>query len=328
MAWSADETIDTPTNGNLTLGGDGITSGNNLFKFDAGTLTLGGVNTIESMDVDGGTNIITGNTTLDGETEFGYNRLYVGDGDAVASCFGTLVIQPGAVLDVIGNFNDTFVIGRDSASGGRIIQNGGTFTFNPSNNHVMVLGATGNPNLRAEYDMNGGLLDMSGGQLSVGWAPQTGSIGFMNQSGGVITNVNNICIPFINSGNGLGVYTLGGGSVYLLGGGIVNNGPNYVINLGGGTVGAETSWSSSLNMNLTNLNGSVTFNPAGNTITLSGVLSGNGGFAVAGGGTLELSGANAYTGDTIVDAGSTLQLDVTGSEVLVRFVWPTGPRSI
>ena len=74
MAWSTDETIDTPTNGNLTLGG-AITSGDNLFKFDAGTLTLGGTNTIESLDIDGGTNIITGNTTINGNG-IGYDRLY------------------------------------------------------------------------------------------------------------------------------------------------------------------------------------------------------------------------------------------------------------
>ncbi len=66
-------------------------------------------------------------------------------------------------------------------------------------------------------------------------------------------------------------------------------------------------------MNLTNLNGSVMFSPAGNTIALSGALSGNGGLIVNGSGILELSGANTYTGDTIVNAGSTLQLDVTGS---------------
>src|ERR1019366_8655748 len=110
MAWNADVTIDTPTNGNLTLN-DAITSGNNLFKIDAGTLTLGGVNTIESMDINGGTNIIAGNTTLNGNF-VGYDRLYVGDGDSIGHCNGTLVIQPGAVFDVTGNFNDTFVIGR------------------------------------------------------------------------------------------------------------------------------------------------------------------------------------------------------------------------
>jgi len=49
-------------------------------------------------------------------------------------------------------------------------------------------------------------------------------------------------------------------------------------------------------MNLTGINGPVTFNPAGNTITLSGALSGTGGLTVAGGGTLELSGAKQLHG--------------------------------
>jgi autotransporter-associated beta strand protein len=66
-------------------------------------------------------------------------------------------------------------------------------------------------------------------------------------------------------------------------------------------------------MNLTGLNGSVTFNPAGNVIILSGVLSGNGGLIVDGPGMLELSGANTYSGDTVVNAGSMLQLDIVGS---------------
>ena len=54
-----------------------------------------------------------------------------------AGCNGTLDIQPGAVLNVIGSFNDTFVIGRDGGSG-TVIQNGGTFTFNPANNAYYV----------------------------------------------------------------------------------------------------------------------------------------------------------------------------------------------
>jgi len=311
MAWNADETLDTPANGNLTLGG-AITSGNNLFKIDAGTLTLAGTNAFESMDINGGTNIITGNTTLNGNY-VGYDRLYVGDGDSIAHCNGTLVIQPGAVLDVTGNFNDTFVIGRDGGSG-TIIQNGGTFIYNPSDDQRILLGATGDSATRAEYDMKGGLLDMSGWNFSVGWGNQTGSIGFLNQVGGVITNVNEIRIPTTGGGAGLGVYTLSGGSVYLLGGGIVNDGPSYVINLGGGTVGAEANWLSSLSMNLTGSNGPVTFNPAGYTITLGGQLYGTGGLTVAGSGTLQLAGANIYTGDTVVNAGGTLELSATGGD--------------
>jgi autotransporter-associated beta strand protein len=276
-----------------------MAAANGLTTTGVGTLMLGGTNLFAGLSVNGGTTTITGTTTINGTG----GRIYVGDGDYLAGCNGTLVIQPGAVLNITGTFGDTFVIGRDDASGGMIIQNGGTFTFDPSNNQRMLLGATSNPNLRAEYDMNGGLLDMSGWNFSVGWGNQTGSTGLLHQIGGVITNVNEIRIPTTGGGNGLGVYTLSGGSVYLLGGGIVNDGPSYAINLGGGTVGTEANWASSLNINLTNLNGSVTFDTTANTITLSGVLSGSGGLAKAGSGTLELSGTNTYTGDTTVNAG-------------------------
>ena len=135
--------------------------------------------------------------------------------------------------------------------------------------------------------------------------------GVVNQVSGVITNVNNLWVGF---GNGLAVYTLSGGSIYIGANGITTTtSGTYDINLGGGTVGAEASWSSPLNMNLTNLNGSVTFDPgAGNTITLSGALSGSGGLTVTDSGTLDLSGGYSYTGDTTVNAGI-LELDETGS---------------
>ena len=105
---------------------------------------------------------------------------------------------------------------------------------------------------------------------------------------------------------------LSGGSTFIRYIVITTPSVNYAIILGGGTVGAYTSWASSLNMNLTNLNGSVTFDTAGNQITLSGTLSGDGGLTVTGGGILELSGTNTYTGDTVVNQG-TLQLDAPGS---------------
>ena len=71
-------------------------------------------------------------------------------------------------------------------------------------------------------------------------------------------------------------------------------------------------WASALNMSLSGVNGAVTFDTAGNTINLTGSLSGPGGLGVVGGGILELGGANTFAGDMTVTAG-TLQLDVTGS---------------
>jgi autotransporter-associated beta strand protein len=311
MAWSASQAIATPANGNLIFGGD-ITSSTDtsLVKTDVGTLTLGGINTITSWDLNGGTTIISGDTTINGD---GNGRIYVGDGDAIADCDGTLVIQNGGVLTINGSFGDTFVIGRDSGSG-TVIQNGGIFNFNMANG-LMLICATSEAGTTAAYDMNGGVLNMGGQSLSVGFAVNGATTtGYLNQVGGVITNLYNLELPALFGGNGLGIYTLSGGSIYIGGNGITSTGgsDNYTINLGGGTVGAYASWSSSLNMNLTNLNGSVTFDTAGNTITLSGALSGNGGLAKIGSGTLNLSGADTYTGDTTINAGS-LELDATGS---------------
>ena len=317
MSWSVSSLdIDTPANGNLVFGG-AITStaDYSLNKTSAGTLTLSGTNSIAGLGVNGGTNIITGNTTINGNGDAN-DRIYVADGDFLNGCKGTLVIQPGATLAMTGAFGDQFVIGRDSGSG-TVIQNGGTFTFNPSSmpsgNLRMLVGATGSSATRAEYDMNAGLLNLSGCNLSIGWGNQTGTTGLVNQVGGVITNVNEIRLPTTGGGTGWGVYTLSGGGVYILGGGIVKDGSSYAINLGGGTVGAEANWASALNMTLTGSNGPVTFDTMPNTITLSGVLSGNGGLTKVGSGTLELSGAaNTYKGDTTVNAGI-LKLDVAGS---------------
>ena len=261
------------------------------------------------MGINGGTNIITGNTTINGNGD-GNDRLYLGDGDFLGGCNGTLVIQPGAVLSVTGSFGDTFVIGRDSGSG-TLIQNGGTFTFNPANNQVMLICATGDTRTRSAYDMNGGLLDMRGNTLTVGWGA-TLVTGVVNQANGVITNVGNLVIPQTSGANGLGVYTLSGGSLYIGAGGITTAGgaSRYAINLGGGTVGASQSWSSALNMNLTGANGSVTFDTKTNTITLSGSLSGSGGLIKVGAGTLTLGGTNEITswdinGGTTMLTGST-----------------------
>ena len=310
LAASQDITIDTPTNGNLTLDGN-VTSGNNIFKIDAGTLTLSGTNAIQNIDFNGGTNIISGSTTING-TGAGYSRFYVADGDSVNNCTSTLIIQPGAELAVTGSFYDAAVIGRDSGTG-TVIQNGGTFTY-AAGSHLFLVGASGTSiATRAEYHMNGGVFDMSTYKLGVGLGVNGYAItGAVYQVGGVITNVGNLDLGTLTS-DGYGEYDLTGGSIYIGSGGITTYNNNYGINLGGGTVGAEANWTSSLNMTLTGNNGPVTFNPAGSNITLSGVLSGSGGLTVDGSGVLELSGANKYTGDTTVNTGSTLQLDVTGS---------------
>jgi autotransporter-associated beta strand protein len=306
---SQDITIDTPTNGNIVLGGD-ITSTSWLTKTGNGTLTLGGNATFGAVSASGGTNIITGTTTFNGQG--GGHKFYIADGPFISQCKNTVILQPNATLSVIGSYGDAGVIGRDSGSG-TFIQNGGTFNFNPANQVYLFIGASGNTATHSEYDMKGGLFDMNSKTLGIALGANAAITCTLNQTGGVITNVDTLYFsPFFTQGHG--IYNLSGGTLYLgIGGIIVYSGGGYELNLGGGTIAAQGSWSSALNMNLTGSNGPVTFNPQGNTITLTGTLSGSGGLRMDGAGTLELSGPNTYTGDTTVTAGSTLQLDVTGS---------------
>jgi fibronectin-binding autotransporter adhesin len=260
------------------------------------------------LEVDGGTNFITGNTTVTGT---GGSRTYVANANYVGGSVGTLVIQNGATLTMDGNFADAFVIGRDGGTG-TVIQNGGAFNFNMANQNYIFVGAGNNPATRGVYNMNGGVLDMNGKTLGLGLGVNVAVTGVVNQVSGVITNVGQIFLDSFFS-TGYSIFNLTGGSLYIGSGGIVvQAGGGYEIYLGGGTVGASANWGSALNMSLTGTGGAVTFSPAGNTITLSGVLSGAGGLTVSGSGVLALAGANTYTGDTTVNNG-TLRLDSTGA---------------
>jgi len=311
MAWNASKTIDTPANGNLSLGGNITTSPNDLAKTGAGTLTLGGVDSFAGYAVNDGTNIITGNITANGT---GGSRFVLANANIAYN--GTLVIQPGATLNVIGNWTDAGVIGRDAGKG-TVTQNGGTFNFNMGNQPWLFVGAAGFPGTVATYNMNGGILDMNGKQLGLALAVNNVTVtGVVNQASGVITNVGQLYLGVVGGQQGYGNYNLTGGSLYIGAGGITSDSGIYLLNLGGGTVGALANWSSPLNMTLTGNNGPVTFNPGGNTITLSGSLSGSGGLTMGGPGTLELSGANTFTGDTTVSVG-TLKLDQAGTSASV-----------
>jgi autotransporter-associated beta strand protein len=301
---SADVNVDTPANGNLVINGNIASTNNTLYKVGGGTLVMNGNNTFAGFDVDGGTNVIMGNTTVSGT---GGTRAYVANGDYVGGSVGTLVIQNGATFAFNGSFGDAYVIGRDTGVG-RLVQNGGVFDYNPANQNNLFIGAGNNPSTRGQYDMNGGILNLNGKTLGIALGVNVAVTGVVNQVSGVITNVGQILFdPFFTTGHG--IYNLSGGSLYIGSGGItVQPGGSYEINLGGGTIGASAGWSSSLDMTLTGNNGPVTFNPGGNTILLSGVLSGTGGLTVSGAGTLELSGENTYTGTTLVNQG-TLKLD-------------------
>ena len=284
---------------NYTLSGSGAIAGSTILtKLGAGTLTLAAAGTHNSFQVNGGSVVVSTNLTINGVN----GTFYVGNGGnlgGVANCSGALTINAGAALVMTGTFADNAVIGRDSGSGS-VVQNGGLFRVAVG---ALYIGATG---ARASYAMNGGTLDMGNNTLGICLAFGGSLTGALNQAGGVITNVNTLQAGSLGT-YGTGLYTLSGGRIVVGAGGITSQSGKYQLNLGGGTLGSSASWASSLNMNLTNLNGSVTFDAAANmTNTLSGALSGNGGLSKAGAGTLILSGTNTYAGATAVSNGTLL----------------------
>lgn len=118
---------------------------------------------------------------------------------------------------------------------------------------------------------------------------------------------------------GAGSLTLSGANTYL-GGTIINGGTVSVgsdgnlgdaagaLTFGGGTLLTTNSFTS--NRSVTLNAGGGTFNTSGNSLTLSGNMSGVGALTKVGAGTLTLSGTNNYSGGTTVTAGI-LQGDTT-----------------
>lgn len=281
----------------------GIVATNDLTKSGSGMLTVGGANTFAGLIVNGGTLTVTGKSTIAGN---GATHFFLGNADPGYD--GTLDIENGATVAVTGTFADNFVIGRDGGSG-TVVQNGGNFSYNPANASYLFVGASSLAATRSAYKMNGGLLNLNGKILSVGFGNGVVVTGAVSQVGGVITNVGTLALPGLGT-SGFGQYTLSGGSLYIGAGGITSTSGKYDIQLRGGTVAASASWASSLDMKLTGANSAVTFNTAANTVTLSGALSGGGGLTKAGSGTLVLSGVLSYGGDTTINAGF-LQLNRT-----------------
>ena len=98
-----------------------------------------------------------------------------------------------------------------------------------------------------------------------------------------------------------GIYNLEGGLLVLKS--LVKGSGTAQFNFGGGTLEASGDFSTALDMTLTGTGGDAKIDTVGYTVTLSGVLSGEGGLEKQGAGTLILSGKNTYMGDTSVLAG-------------------------
>ena len=139
-----------------------------------------------------------------------------------------------------------------------------------------------------------------------------------NLSGGVVT------AQGIQIGSAGGTFTsnptnqvnITGGTLFLDASNInlaKSTGTKYAVSLSGGTIAATADWSPACNapLNLTNINGDVTFQAANVNgtpcdLAIASALTGTGGFKKTGAGTLTLTGTNTYSGVTAINAGAIL----------------------
>ncbi len=134
--------------------------------------------------------------------------------------------------------------------------------------------------------------------------------GAFTQSGG--TNVVSGWLFLAQNAGSMGRYNLNAGLLTIAGGMVAGSG-NAAFDLGAGTLQASGPWSSSVDITLTDSGQAGTINMAGNSITLSGDISGGGGLTINGAGSLVLAGSNSYAGTTTVESGT---LIVAGADAI------------
>ena len=149
----------------------------------------------------------------------------------------------------------------------------------------------------SSYNLSGGTFNATSSDLIVG---DNGN-GSFNQSGGIA----NLQGFRLTNANVKGTLDLTGGTLNLAADGIYSgSAPSTPLaEFGGGTLQAVSTFSITVPTILTG-SGQQNINTQGNTITLSGVVSGTGGIDKLGSGTLSLSNSNSYAGGTTINAGT------------------------
>ena len=277
------------SSGVLTISGVISNSGNrSLTKLGTGTLALNGANTFSNGLILSAGTVIVGNNAAAGT-----GTLSLGTGTIQAGVAG--ITLPNAVT-LSGNttFSGTQNLnfsGAANLSGSRILT-----VLNPSTTFSGVISGGGNLITKA----GAGTLTLSG----------------TNTFGGGLTITNGTVVLDSNAAAGTGTITVGDvlttstspASLFLsaTAGRTVTNpisvpvGSTGLRTIGGlNTTGVNTfSGTVSLGTNLT------LTEPAGGTLSFTGVVSGAGGLTKTGAGIVSLGNANTFTGATLVSAGT------------------------
>jgi autotransporter-associated beta strand protein len=279
--------------GEPTVGGNGGFGGGGGSGYNSGSVTAG------AGGFGGGTAHANSGSPIDG-----------GGGGLGAG--GAIYVQAGGTINIDGTLNidgNSVVGGR---GGGSRAQAGSAFGsgifFQATGGATTVLGfGAGNQSIAdgiADYIGSGGTNPSSGTNA----ADQGGRVAITKSNGGTLT--------LMGANTFSGGTTISEGSTLIVGNGQALGSGTLTLN--GGITGVTVTFNGSFTIaNNIAATGDPIYNVlTGNTVNLTGVLSGSGDVVVneASGyaGTLILSGANTYTGPTVVDAG-TLQAGSTSA---------------
>ncbi len=339
-------TLEVSSNGS----GNTITSalsGSGGVNLQGGLLVLNGVNTYT-----GATTLGVGATLKAGSTSaFGHgSSVSIGSGSildlnnfntSIGNISGTsasTVSLGTATLTVVNSGTNTFAGTIKGANAGFSLGAGssGVFTLSGNNTYstqadpgtTNVAGGTlqvGYPAALGSYSnlivASGATLDLNNyastfstlsgaGTITLGSATITSSQGgtFSGQiqgSGGVTLTSGTLTLTGSNTYTG--TTSLQGGSIFSVS--ALGNTSGFLFSSGGGTLQLQAPISTGVTFTFSDV---ATIDTMGNTVTLSGPLSGPGVFSKKGTGTLILTGANGYTGGTNILAG-TIQAGSTAS---------------
>jgi autotransporter-associated beta strand protein len=285
---SFDSAVDSTNTLGLTKNGTGTLSLTHINNYSGATVINAGILTISgSGQLGSGT--YSGNISNAGG--FVYSSSANQTLGGILSGVGSLTKSGASTLTLTGvntSTGDISINAGTLAIGGTGQLGSGTYSGNISNAGEFKYESSANQTLNGIMSGNGGLTMDGAGILTLA--------GSNNYSGNTTINTGTVVIGNVN----------GAGSGRI----VQTDGPSLLKIDTTGTIANNMSVYNVLASQSATLSGAITVNNAtwdietGDTLTISGVVSGNGGVTKNGGGTLTLNGTNTYNGSTIVNDGT------------------------
>jgi autotransporter-associated beta strand protein len=293
--------------GDVAVGNGGTATMSNGPAGGRGYIKLGDANRVFDVGANANLNvnwlISSANLALGALTKNGSGTLTL---NAFNEYTGGMTVNAGTL--VLGHATNTL------ANAGAVTVNGGTLSLGSNNDTIGALTLTG-----------GSITGTTGVLTASSYALQNGTVSAILGGSASINKTTAGTVTLSAANTFSGGITLGGGTLVLgnanaAGSGVITqtSGSSVLSIDTGGMISNTMIVSNVLARQSTTLNGSITVNNAtfdvenGDTLTISGVVSGSGGVTKTGNGTLILSGSNSYNGSTVVNAG-TLNANIAGA---------------